>query len=563
MITLGIKPYGHDTCAAIVVDGKIIAASSEERFNREKHSRKFPRQAIKFCLKEAGIRNINKVNEISIGFDYLRLAFHLDLVGFFKYFPNYTKEAFVNGKYQVMKVIDTRRILRKEMGYKGKIKFIDHHDSHAAAVYYPSGFDDAAILTIDGRGELASTRIYNVEKGKFERVSQLDYPNSLGAFYSCVTEYLGFKENEDEGKIMGLAPYGRKNLVGKMRRVLKVRRGLYELNFEYFDFHRFPDRNVSEKFVKLFGKPRKKGDPLTQRHKDIARATQAVLEEAMLELAKHTKKLTTKNKLCLTGGVALNSVANGILTRSKLFDEIYIYPAAGDDGVSIGAALYSYYSNGGKRIKTKANQSPYLGYKSTDKEILKAIKKNKLSYKKSDNISNDVAQLLIKNKCVGWFQDKAEFGPRALGNRSILVDPRKAKNKDLVNSKIKFRESFRPFAPSALEEYAEEYFDTDGTQSPYMILAFDVKKDKKKIIPAVTHVDGTARVQTVSKRQNLKYWKVINEFYKLTGVPVILNTSFNRMGEPIVNNPEDAIACFLGSGLDAIAINNYLIVKEE
>lgn len=563
MITLGIKPYGHDTCAAVVVDGRIIAATCEERFNREKHSRKFPKQAIKFCLKEAGISNINKVDEISIGFDYLRLAFHLDFISFFKYFPNYTKEAFVNGKYQVTKVIDTKRIIRKEMGYKGKIKFLDHHDGHAAAVYYPSGFDDAAILTVDGRGELASTRIYNVENGKFKKVFQLNYPNSLGAFYSCITEYLGFKDNVDEGKIMGLASYGKNNLVKKMRKVLRVQNGSYEIDLSYFDFPRFPKKNVSSKFINLFGKPRKNGGKITQRHKDVARATQTLLEDAMLELAKHAYKVTGKSKLCLTGGVALNSVANGVIARSKVFDDIYIYPAAGDDGVSVGAALMSYYSKNNKRVSNKSNQTPYLGYKSTNKEILKAIKNNGLTYKKSANIYKDVALLLTRNKCVGWFQGKAEFGPRALGNRSILVDPRKDKNKDLVNSKIKFRESFRPFAPSALEAHTEDYFETNGVESPYMILAFGVKKNKRKVIPAVTHVDGTARVQTVTKKQNLKYWKVINEFYKLTGVPVILNTSFNRMGEPIVNNPEDAIACFLGSGLDVLVMSNYLIVKGE
>lgn len=562
MKTLGIKPYGHDTSAAIVVDGKIIAASSEERFNREKHSRKFPYQAIKFCLEKAKVKDINEIEGISIGFDYLQLAFNLDFLGFFKYFPHYTKEAFTNGKYQIMKVVDTRKILRNELGYRGKINFLDHHDSHTAAVYYPSCFDNAAILTVDGRGELASTRIYKAVDGKFEKLTQMNYPNSLGAFYSCITEYLGFNENVDEGKIMGLAPYGKDKLINKMRKVLSAKNGSYQLNLDYFDFHKFPEKNVSDEFVKLFGKPRQKGSTITQRHKDVARATQAVLEEAMLELAKATRDLTGQKNLCLTGGVALNSVANGIIIRSKLFENVYIYPAAGDDGVSVGAALYSYYSLGGKRLKTEKNKSPYLGYKSNSREILKAIKKNNLDYIKSNNIYKDVAKLLAKNKCVGWYQDKAEFGPRALGNRSILIDPRKATNKDLVNSKIKFRESFRPFAPSALEEYAKKYFETNGVKSPYMILAFDVKKNKRRIIPAVTHVDGTARVQTVNKKQNLKYWKLINEFYKLSKVPVVLNTSFNRMGEPIVNTPEEAIACFQGSGLDAVVLGDYLILKK-
>lgn len=562
MITLGIKPFGHDTGAAIVVNGKIVAATSEERFNREKHSRKFPYNAIRFCLEQASLGNINQIDEISIGFDYLRLVFHLDILGFFKYFPDYTKESLVNGVYQIKKTLDTKRILHNEMGYKGSVKFLDHHDCHAAVVYYPSEFKDAAILTVDGRGELASTRIYQAEDDSFKKIFQLDYPNSLGAFYSCITEYLGFKDNEDEGKVMGLAAYGKASLVRKMRKVLTTKNGSYSLNFKYFDFPRFPDKNVSSKFVRLFGPPRKKGEEILQRHKDIAKASQIVFEEAMVELVKHARNITGKRNLCLTGGVALNSVVNGIIVKKKIFNNIYIYPAAGDDGTCIGAALHSYYSFCTKRLYFKNNQSPYLGYSPSDGEILEAIKRYKLSYKKSKDVCKDVASLLIKNKCVGWFQDRAEFGPRALGNRSIVVDPRKAKNKDLVNSKIKFREAFRPFAPSVLEEYTEDYFDTGGVISPYMILAFDVKRDKRNIIPAVTHVDGTARVQTVNKRQNLRYWNLINEFYKLTGVPVVLNTSFNRMGEPIVNKPEEAIVCFLGSGLDALALGDYLIVKD-
>jgi len=287
-----------------------------------------------------------------------------------------------------------------------------------------------------------------------------------------------------------------------------------------------------------------------------------LLEEAVINLAKHAKDITEDKNLCLTGGVALNSVANGRILKEKIFDNIYIYPAAGDDGASVGAALYSYYSKGNKRVFDKNNQSPYLGYEANENEILHAIKKNNLKYEKSENIAKDVAKLIAENKFVGWYQGRAEFGPRALGNRSIVVDPRKAKNKDLVNAKIKFREAFRPFAPSILEEYTQEYFETNGVNSPYMILAFDVKKDKQKIIPAVTHVDGTARIQTVSKVQNERYWELINEFYKLTGVPVVLNTSFNRMGEPIVNTPEEAMSCLLASGLDAVALGNYLITKE-
>lgn len=561
MVTLGIKPYGHDTSAVIVVDGKIIAATSEERFNREKHSRKFPSNAINFCLKMASVKNINEVDEISIGFDYLKLAFYLDFVGLFKYFPYSIKESIENGIYQINKIINTRRILRKNFGYKGKLSFLDHHDCHAASCYYPSSFDKAAILTVDGRGEQASTRIYQAKNNQFKTVFQLNYPNSLGAFYSCITEYLGFKDNCDEGKVMGLAAYGGDSLVKKMRKILFIGGGSYKLNLDYFDFHRFPERNISKKFIELFGQPRKNDEKINQRHKDIAKAAQVLLEEAIIEIAKRARRLTGEKNLCLTGGVALNSVANGRIIQRKLFDKVYIYPAAGDDGVSVGAALLSYYSAGNKRLFSIQNQSPYLGYGPSDQEIKDAISECGLKFKQSRNICKDVAVLLSKNKCVGWFQDRSEFGPRALGNRSILIDPRKAKNKGLVNSKIKFRESFRPFAPSVLKEYSNKYFELCGVDSPYMIFAFKVKKAKKREIPAVTHVDGTARIQTVSKEQNLRYWRLIKEFYKLTGVPVLLNTSFNRMGEPIVNKPHEAIECFLGSGLDALALGDYLIKK--
>jgi len=292
MVTLGIKPYGHDTSAAIVVDGKIIAATSEERFNREKHSRKFPSNAINFCLKMAGVKNINDVDEISVGFDYLKLAFYLDFVGFFKYFPHYIKESIENGTYQINKVINTRKILRKHFGYKGKIRFLDHHDCHAASCYYPSNFNKAAILTVDGRGERASTRIYQAKNNQFNTVFQLNYPNSLGAFYSCITEYLGFRDNCDEGKTMGLAAYGGDSLVKKMRKILFIGGGSYKLNLDYFDFHRFPERNISKKFIELFGQPRKNDEKINQRHKDIAKAAQVLLEEAIIEIAKRARRLT-------------------------------------------------------------------------------------------------------------------------------------------------------------------------------------------------------------------------------------------------------------------------------
>ncbi len=544
-----------------MLDGKIIAASAEERFNREKHSREFPFDAIDFCLKKAGITDINEVDEISVGFDYWKLFLYLHFFGFFRYFPKHIQTSFVKGAYTIKTILNTKRILRRELGYRGSVRFLDHHDCHASAVFYPSGFKDAAILTIDGRGEMACMRIYRATGGNFEKLFQLNYPNSLGVFYASITEYLGFKRHEGEGKVMGLAPYGKNNLVNKMRKVLSVSNDSYKLNLKYFEMQNNSSKNVSQEFIRLFGLPRAEGEKIEQRHKDIARATQTVLEEAVIALTKRTRQMTGRTNLCLTGGIALNSVANGKMLEKRIFENVYIYPAAGDDGVSVGAALYSSHSKRDNLAPARINQTPYLGYSSDDLEILNVIKGHGLNFRKSKNISKEVAILLTKGKCVGWFQSRAEIGPRALGNRSIVVDPREADNKNLVNSKIKFRESFRPFAPSVLEEYSEEYFDTKGIRSPYMILTFNVRKEKRKVIPAVTHIDGTARVQTVSKRQNKKYWDLINEFYKLTGVPVILNTSFNKAGEPIVNKPEEAISCFLTSGLDALAVGDYLIIK--
>lgn len=561
MISLGIKPFGHDSCVAVVSDGKILAASTEERFNREKHSDAFPYGALDFALKEAGATTINDVGVISLIFEYKKELGYIYAWGFFRFFPHHTHNTFGRGLRQIKKILKTYRILRKELGYKGKIITVDHHDCHAAVVAYTSGFDKSAVITVDGKGEKACSRVYTFSGGRLKKQYQINFPNSLGMFYTAVTEYLGFKRQEDEGKVMGLAPYGTNKLVGKMREVVDVKTVPYRLNLRFLETHNSRDKNVSSKFVDVFGPPRKSGKPLLQRHKDIAFATQALLEEAMLGLATFTKDLTSTDKLCLSGGVILNSVANGRIAKAKLFKDTYIYPAAGDDGACVGAALLACYRTNDKHTSHKTNQTPYLGAESTEKEILSAIKNSNLNYVKSRNIAQNVAKLISQNKFVGWYQGRAEFGPRALGNRSIIVDPRKASNKELVNARIKFREPFRPFAPSVLRDHAEAYFDTGGSESPYMILAFDVKPDKRNIIPAVTHVDGTARVQTVTKQQNKRYWDVIHEFYKITGVPVLLNTSFNRMGEPIVNTPEQAITCLRESGLDAVAIGDYLVTK--
>lgn len=562
-IILGLTSAIHDTSAALVIDGRIIVASEEERFSREKHSGKFPINAINFCLKQAAIVDINEIDEIAIGMDWMERAKARFELRFNKDCPKLSKQALKQSMADVQRAIDVEEILRKQFNYKGKINFYDHYDCHASACYFPSPFNNAAILILDGAGERASARIYHAKENKLEKIFQLDYPNSIGRFYGWVTNYLGFCIDSDEGKVMGLSSYGDESLVEKMREVVEIKNdGTYKLNLNFFAFVNDNTKGFSDKFIELFGPGREKDQEITQHHKNIAKAAQVILEEAMLNMAKLAKQLTAEENLCLGGGVALNSVANGKIVESKLFKDIYVYPASGDNGTGLGAALYRYHLHLDKKIFYKENQSPYTGYESMEKEILNAIKKYKLSYEKSNDIAKEIANLLAnENKIIGHFSGKAEFGPRALGNRSILADPRNAENKDLVNKKIKFREGFRPFAPAVLEECADDYFDMHEVKSPYMILAFEARKDKKALIPAVVHVDGTARVQTINREQNERYWGIINEFYKITGVPVILNTSFNRAGEPIVNTPEEAIETFLGSALDVLVLGDYVIKK--
>ncbi|MBL7160335.1 MAG: carbamoyl transferase [Candidatus Aenigmarchaeota archaeon] len=560
MKVLGLTTAIHDTSASVVIGGKVVAASLEERFDRIKHSGNFPVKSIRFCLERAKINNINSIDKVVVGMDWMERAKSRFNMRFSKDSPESTKKTAEQAILDINMRIQTENVLRKEFGYRGEISFLDHYDCHAAACYFPSGFSSAAILILDGAGESASARIYSANGGKLERLIQVDYPNSLGRFYGWITDYLGFKMECDEGKVMALASYGNGGLIPEMRKVLKVKSDLtYDLDLSYFDFPKDNTKGVSEKFIRIFGPKREKGDKITKRHQEIAKAAQTVLEECILSMTKLAKNLTKEKHLCIGGGVALNSVANGKIVYSNMFKDIYIYPASGDDGSGLGAALLA--SSGEKEISCRENQNPFLGYESSEQEILKSIEKHKLKYTKPKDLHKEAAELISKGSVIGWFSGKSEMGPRALGNRSILADPRDPNNKDRVNSKIKFREGFRPFAPTVLEEFAGDYFEMNGTNSPYMILALQVKTDKGGKIPAVVHVDNTARIQTINKNQNKNYWKIINEFYKITGVPVLLNTSFNREGEPIVNKPEEAIEAFLGSGLDAIVLDDMLIIK--
>lgn len=490
MVILGIKDWGHDTNSAIVKDGKIIAASEEEKFDRIKHSGNFPTKSINFCLKRTSI-SINEVDEICVGMDWIRRAKSRFDFNFSYTDPCLAKKAIQQASQDLRRSLKTKTILTGDLGYKGKISFLDHHDCHAAACYFSSKFKESAIITVDGAGEKAATRIYHAKGNEFKKLMQFNFPNSLGAFYSLITAHLGFKIDSDEGKVMGLAPYGDESLIKQIRKLVWTNKeGYYKLKSNLFNFAK---ESFSEYFIRFIGSKRGKHEEIEKRHKDLAFATQKILEDAVVGLAKLAKKTTGCKYLCLGGGVALNSVANGKIVESGLFDDIFIYPASGDGGTSVGAALYSYYFKKREKVFYEENQSPYLGYSALRGEIIKTLKKYKLNYLKYENIEKETARLLSKNKIIGWFSGRTEFGPRALGNRSILADPRDPKNKDRLNAKVKFRESFRPFAPSVLEEFADEYFDMCGARSPYMILTFNVKSDKKHTIPAVVHIDNTRR----------------------------------------------------------------------
>ena len=562
IISLGLTTGIHDTSASIVINGKITAASEEDRFDRDKHSGSFPFHAIKYCIEKSHIKNINEIDEVCIGMDWMERGKNRFIMRYDKKDTQLTKQSVLQVLNDIERTEKVEKVFREELGYLGKIKFYNHSLCHASVCYYPSPFLSAVILIIDGCGEKASTTIFSAKDNNFNKLFQINYPHSIGRFYGWMTDYLGFKMDSDEGKVMGLAAFGDESLIKKMREVLIVKNnGTYQLDLSYFEFQKDNSKGVSKKFIEVFGPKRYKKEEITIRHKNIAKAVQAVTEEAILALSKLAKKLSNEENLCLGGGVILNSVANGKILKSSIFKQIYIYPAAGDNGAGLGAALFSHFSKAKKKTFYEENQNPYLGYESNDNEILNTIKKYCLNYYKPKNTSKEIARLLSENMIIGHYNGQMEFGPRGLGNRSIFADPRKSENKNLVNSKIKFRESFRPFAPTVLEEFANEYFEMCNVDSPYMIVTFKTRIDKISLIPSVVHVDGTARVHTITKEQNERFYDIINEFNNITGIPMLLNTSFNKAGEVVVTTPEQAIETFVSSGLDVLVLGNFIIKK--
>ena len=603
MIILGISAFYHDSSACILQNGKIVAAAQEERFTRIKHDSSFPKHSIRFVLDFLGLNlsNVDKVvfyEKPFLKFERLLetyLAFApKGFVSFTKAIPLWIKDKL----YQKILLFKKLNEIDNNFVDKKKLYFSEHHLSHAASAFYPSPFEEAIILTIDGVGEWATTTVSIGKKEKIEIKKEIHFPHSLGLLYSAFTYYLGFKVNSGEYKLMGLAPYGIENSDETNLFIEKIKSDIVDikedgsifLNQEYFKYT-YGLRMIKEnKFKSLFGiKTRKEEDEITQAHCNMALAIQKITEEIIIKMVRETKKLINSNNLCLSGGVALNCVANGKIEELGIFDKIYIQPASGDAGGSLGAALavnHMYFDS--DRIYSKEYdlmKGSYLGPYFSVKEILHTNKEYKAVYKYFDSfhkLTQKVAKLLSEGNVVGWFQGRSEFGPRALGNRSIIADPRNSEMQKKLNLKIKYREGFRPFAPSVLEEDFNEFFN-GSSLSPYMLMVKKIKKDIKLKIPknywklnywdklytsrsklqSITHVDFSARIQSVSKNTNPKYWKVINEFKKITNVGVLVNTSFNVRGEPIVNSPKDAFKCFMNTEMDYLVIENFLYDKKN
>ena len=591
---LGISAFYHDSAAAIILDGNIIAAAQEERFSRKKHDASYPSNAIKYVLEESKL-DLNEIDHI-VFFEKPFLKFERLLETYMAFAPRGFKSFSLSMPLWLREKLFQKKFLfdkLKEQDSKfkdiNKIKFSEHHYSHAASAFYPSPFDEAVILTLDGVGEWATTTVAIGKKNKLEIIKEIHFPHSLGLLYSAFTYYTGFKVNSGEYKLMGLAPYGNpiyKDLIKEKLLDLK-NDGSFKLNMKYFNYTTGLTM-TNQKFSKLFDHPVRdsKKDLLTQFHMDIAASIQTVTEEIVLKITKNISQEYKVKNLCLAGGVALNCVANGKIHNEKFFDNIWIQPAAGDAGGSLGAALaYWYHELEKPRIEFKDQmKGSYLGPKFENETVEKKLKSLKANYKKHSpkDIISITANELANEKTVGWFQGRMEFGPRALGGRSILADPRSEKMQKELNLKIKFRESFRPFAPSVLREDLNEWFELDG-DSPYMLLVSEVKKDKqikmkkedenlfgidklnikRSSIPAITHVDYSARIQTVHKETNSRYYDLIKEFKKITNCPVLVNTSFNVRGEPIVCSIEDAFNCFMGTNLDILVIEDFILFKEN
>ncbi|MBI1883578.1 MAG: carbamoyltransferase [Chlamydiae bacterium] len=588
MNTLGISAYYHDSAACLLRDGQIIAAAQEERFTRKRHDAGFPAHAVRYCLKEAGIA-VDQLDDVAF-YDKPFIKFNRILETHLAYAPR-GLPAFIKAiPLWLKQKLWIPDLIEKEIGYKGKVLFPEHHESHAASAYFPSPFKRAAFLTMDGVGEWATSSFGVGVDNKIKIISELHFPHSLGLLYSAFTYFTGFKVNSGEYKVMGLAPYGEPKYVQKIYdHLIDLKEdGSFKMNMKYFNYCAgltMTNGGFSELFE---GPARKPESRLTQREMDLARSIQEVTEEIMVRMARHVKKVTGEKYLCLAGGVSLNCVGNGKILKERIFDDLWIQPAAGDAGGALGAAFIAYHHYLNQPLIQKngrdLQKGSCLGPSYSNEAIHNFLNENQLPcrYLEKEQLLDQVSDDLIKGKVVGWFQGRMEFGPRSLGARSILGDARSSDMQKKMNLKIKFRESFRPFAPSILAEKASEWFDIEG-ESPYMLLVADVKKEKQRQmtpeeeklwgidklnvirseIPAVTHVDYSARIQTVHKKDHPHYHALLSKFYEKTECPVLINTSFNVRGEPIVESPLDAYKCFMRTEMDTLVLENFVIRKED
>jgi carbamoyltransferase len=559
---LGINYFFHDSSACIVDDGELVVALEEERFSRSKHTTLFPDLAIARCLEVAGC-GYEDIDHVAVSINPTK-DWHKKVVYGLKL--GHRMWPFV--KHELI------RAVRKQYNFNAWYKEhwpsgngptvhnVDHHLSHIAGSFFISPYDRAALLSIDGSGEWSTTWMGETDGRNFTCYSESEFPNSLGSFYEAATQFCGFRPNYDEGKTMGLAPFGDpERFYHTMAQMVEIGpRGEVKVDLSWFNYQTLAHWRLGDKYVQAFGRPRQDGEPIEKHHEDVAAAAQRVLEDRVLEMCRILERESSADYLVISGGVSLNSVMNGRILRETRFKDVYVMPAAGDNGTSIGAAYYVYNHKLGATRRYHHN-NPYLGTEYDSEFIERTLKQCKLPYERLEDASTTAARLLGEGKIIGWFQGRMEIGPRALGSRSILANPTLPDMKAKINAEVKHREAYRPFAPSATVECAKEYFDIE-VEAPFMLKVCDVKPDKRELLPAITHVDGSARLHTVRAEISPRYHKMIAELGKISGVPVVLNTSFNIMGEPVVESPLQAIRCFFSTGLDALVIGDFLVRKD-
>jgi carbamoyltransferase len=565
MNVLGISCYYHDSGSALVRDGKLIAAGEEERFTRKKHDHGFPAKAIEYCLREGGI-TIDQVDHIGF-YEKPLVKFNRILETILAYWPRTYKPWLTAIPLWLGHRLRIGQEIQEKLGTDKDILYCQHHLSHAASAFLVSPFDEAAVITADGVGEWTTTA-WGVGRGThIEMRKEIRFPHSVGLLFSAITAYLGFQVNDAEWKVMGLAPYGEPKYLDKFRQVVDIKEdGSIRFDLSYFAHAYSTERTFSRKWEQLFGQPQRPSESdMTDFHRDIAASGQKIVEEIMVKMAAHVQKQTKLKNVCLAGGVGLNCVANWRILRECGFDNIFVQPAAGDSGGALGTAFY-IYNTVLKKPRVFRMDHALWGPGFDDDAVKAALDRAEAVYEwvaSEEELLRRTARMIADGKVVGWFQGRLEFGPRALGARSLLADPRNEKMKDIINAKVKFREAFRPFAPAVLRERAHEYFEMpEGMDAPFMLLVPKVRAEKRALLPAITHQDGTGRVQTVTDEHNGRYYRLICEFDRLTGVPIVVNTSFNVRGEPIVCTPQDAYHTFVNTGIDALVIGDFVVTEK-